>query len=123
MEQSKQNRKQKDKRGNGETEKETSTDPIKVREVVRVCPGTGNGIRPGVPVRYQVQWLEATKFLRQFPRNLTSVPSIVTGTLYVDDCFLGVLNGTNVLANPGFESGAASWNVDVPSIWTIVQNP
>ena len=63
--------------------KETGTDPIKVQGVVRVCPDTGNGIRPGVLMCYQVQWLGATKFLRQSPRNLTNVPSIVTGTPYI----------------------------------------
>jgi hypothetical protein len=45
------------------------------------------------------------------------------GTLYIDDCFLGVLNGTNILGNPGFESGNTTWNVDVPSVWSILQNP
>jgi xyloglucan-specific exo-beta-1,4-glucanase len=45
------------------------------------------------------------------------------GTIYIDDCFLGVLNGTNVLANPGFESGVTGWNVDPASPWSIVQNP
>jgi hypothetical protein len=46
-----------------------------------------------------------------------------TGTACVDDCFLGVSGGANLLANPGFESGAASWTVDSPSEWSIVQNP
>ena len=41
------------------------------------------------------------------------------GTLYVDDCFLGA--GSNTLANPGFESGATTWNVDAGSPWTILQ--
>ena len=59
------------------------TDPIKVQGVVQVCPGTGNGIRPGVLVHYQVQWLEAMKFLHQSPRNLTNIPSIVTGMPYI----------------------------------------
>ena len=76
--------KQEDGKGNQRMRKETGTDPIKVQGVVRVCLGTRNGIHPGVLVRYQVQWLEATKFLRQSPHNLTNVPSIVTGTPYVN---------------------------------------
>jgi fibronectin type 3 domain-containing protein len=47
----------------------------------------------------------------------------VAGTLYVDDCFLGVSGGTNLLANSGFESGAASWNISAPAEWSILQNP
>jgi hypothetical protein len=45
----------------------------------------------------------------------------VAGTLYIDDCFLGVANGTNVLTNPGFESGNAIWNASSP--FSILQNP
>lgn len=44
------------------------------------------------------------------------------GTLYVDDAFMGVNGGTNVLANPGFESGSASWTVG-SSVWAVLQNP
>ena len=47
----------------------------------------------------------------------------VAGTLYIDDCFLGVANGTNLLGNPGFESGNSVWAVDPANPWTIVQNP
>ena len=64
--------------------KETGTNPIKVQEVVQVCPGARNGIHPGVPMHYQVQWLGAMKFLCQSPRNLTNVSSIVAGTFYID---------------------------------------
>jgi len=31
------------------------------------------------------------------------------GTFYMDDCFLGVSGGTNLLTNPGFESGNTGW--------------
>lgn len=47
----------------------------------------------------------------------------VAGTLSIDDCFLGVSGGTNVLANPGFESGATTWGVDSggATTWAIAQ--
>ncbi len=44
------------------------------------------------------------------------------GTLYVDDAFMGVNGGTNVLANAGFESGNSVWTVG-SSIWSILNNP
>jgi fibronectin type 3 domain-containing protein len=44
------------------------------------------------------------------------------GTLYLDDAFMGVNGGTNVLTNPGFESGNTVWTVGTP-VWSIVQNP
>lgn len=44
------------------------------------------------------------------------------GTLYVDDAFMGVDGGSNVLSNPGFESGDTGWAVNIPR-WAIVQNP
>lgn len=34
------------------------------------------------------------------------------GTVYLDDTFLGVSGGTNILANPGFESGNTGWSVN-----------
>lgn len=43
----------------------------------------------------------------------------VTGTSYIDDAFLGVSGGANVLANPGFESGAPSWSISSPTIWSV----
>jgi fibronectin type 3 domain-containing protein len=46
----------------------------------------------------------------------------VAGTAYIDDCFMGVASGTNVLVNPGFESGSTSWEADSPT-FNIVQNP
>lgn len=45
----------------------------------------------------------------------------IAGTLYMDDAFLGVSGGTNVLANPGFESGNVNWGVG--TAFSIVQNP
>lgn len=44
------------------------------------------------------------------------------GTLYIDDAFMGVNGGTNVLANPGFESGSAGWTVGT-AVWSVLQNP
>jgi hypothetical protein len=48
--------------------------------------------------------------------------STIVGSVSVDDTFLGVSGGTNLLANPGFESGSTSWNVSTGSIWTIGVN-
>lgn len=44
------------------------------------------------------------------------------GTVYVDDVFVGVANGTNLLGNPTYESGATVWkdlfgNVFVTGLW------
>lgn len=39
------------------------------------------------------------------------------GTVYVDDVFLGLSGGTNLLANPGFEQKAASWAVSSTAVW------
>ena len=44
----------------------------------------------------------------------------IAGTLYIDDCFLGILNGTNILGNPGFEGGTG-WNTAAP--FSILLNP
>jgi hypothetical protein len=44
-------------------------------------------------------------------------------TCYIDDCFLGVANGTNTLTNAGFESGATTWEYTTGQNWTILQNP
>lgn len=44
------------------------------------------------------------------------------GTLYVDDAFMGVNGGSNVLTNPGFEGGNTGWTAN-PRVWAIVQNP
>lgn len=43
------------------------------------------------------------------------------GTVYLDDLFLGVAGQTNVLSNPGFESGNVSWNITNSSVWSIGQ--
>lgn len=45
------------------------------------------------------------------------------GTLIVDDCFMGVAGGTNVLSHPGFESGQTGWGIDAggASTWVIAQ--
>ncbi len=43
------------------------------------------------------------------------------GTVYVDDVFLGQSGGTNLVSNPGFESGATAWSSTGASIWAVVQ--
>lgn len=45
------------------------------------------------------------------------------GTASLDDAFLGSAGGTNVLVNPGFESGATTWGVDSggATTWVIAQ--
>ncbi len=45
--------------------------------------------------------------------------SIIVGSLSVDDVFMGVPGASNALANPGFESGSASWTVTPGTVWTI----
>ena len=45
------------------------------------------------------------------------------GTIYVDDVFLGVSGGANLLANPGFESGNTVWATNAAGTWSILQNP
>ena len=44
--------------------------------------------------------------------------STIEGTVHVDDAFLGLSVGPNLLANPGFESGTTSWSVTPGSVWT-----
>ncbi len=45
-----------------------------------------------------------------------------TGTMYIDDCFMGPSGGTNKLSNPGFESGNSAWTVGgTNNIYTILQ--
>jgi hypothetical protein len=44
-----------------------------------------------------------------------------SGTVYLDDCFLGVSAGTNKLANSGFESGNVNWSISNTSTWSIGQ--
>lgn len=43
----------------------------------------------------------------------------IAGTAYIDDVFLGVSGGSNLLANPGFEGGGTSWNVSSSTIWSV----
>jgi hypothetical protein len=43
----------------------------------------------------------------------------VAGAAYLDDCFLGVSGGTNLLANPGFESGNNNWGITNSTVWAI----
>lgn len=43
----------------------------------------------------------------------------VAGTVLVDDTFLGLDGGANLLANPGFESGGTGWTIYQPQTWTI----
>jgi len=46
--------------------------------------------------------------------------SATTGAVSLDDAFLGVAGGTNLIANPGFESGVTRWNVgSAGSVWTV----
>lgn len=45
------------------------------------------------------------------------------GTVYIDDTFLGVSGGSNLLGNPGFESGNTIWQNTSTAVWSIVQNP
>lgn len=47
--------------------------------------------------------------------------SNVAGTVYFDDCFLGIAGGGNKLANPGFEGGTASWTNTSTAVYTIFQ--
>ncbi len=42
-----------------------------------------------------------------------------SGTVYLDDAFLGISGGSNVLSNPGFESGSAGWSISNTSTWII----
>jgi hypothetical protein len=45
-----------------------------------------------------------------------------SGTVYLDDAFLGLSGGSNLLANPGFESGNVNWTYSgTPSAFSIVQ--
>jgi beta-glucanase (GH16 family) len=47
--------------------------------------------------------------------------SKTVGAVSVDDVFLGIAGGTNVLVNPGFESGTAGWNMtEAGSIWKVM---
>jgi hypothetical protein len=43
------------------------------------------------------------------------------GTVYLDDTFLGVSGGTNILVNPGFESGNNNWSNSSGATWAIGQ--
>jgi hypothetical protein len=43
------------------------------------------------------------------------------GTVYLDDTFLGVSAGTNILVNPGFESGNNYWANSSGATWAIGQ--
>jgi hypothetical protein len=45
------------------------------------------------------------------------------GTVYVDDTFMGVSSGTNVMSNPGFESGNTIWQTNAAATWSVVNNP
>lgn len=42
------------------------------------------------------------------------------GTVFLDDAFLGVSGGTNILANPSFESGSSSWSFN-GTVFTVGQ--
>jgi len=45
----------------------------------------------------------------------------VASILYLDDAFLGVSGGSNVLSNAGFESGNVNWILDTGGQYTILQ--
>jgi hypothetical protein len=49
----------------------------------------------------------------------------VAGTVYLDDAFLGLSGGSNLLSNPGFESGNVNYVISgaTPPAFSIVQNP
>ena len=42
-----------------------------------------------------------------------------SGTVFLDTAFLGISGGSNVLSNPGFESGTTGWSISNTSTWTI----
>ncbi|SDU08710.1 Beta-glucanase, GH16 family [Verrucomicrobium sp. GAS474] len=44
--------------------------------------------------------------------------STIEGTVHVDDAFLGLAVGPNLLTNPGFESGSTGWTIYSGSVWT-----
>ncbi|MET0263035.1 MAG: family 16 glycosylhydrolase, partial [Rariglobus sp.] len=46
--------------------------------------------------------------------------SAVAGTVLVDEAFLGVSGGANLLANPGFEAGNTGWTIYQPASWKIL---
>ncbi|WP_162525259.1 family 16 glycosylhydrolase [Rariglobus hedericola] len=46
--------------------------------------------------------------------------STTAGTVLIDDGFLGLSGGTNLLANPGFESGNTGWTIYQPTGWKIL---
>jgi hypothetical protein len=43
------------------------------------------------------------------------------GTVYLDDAFLGISGGSNVLTNPGFESGNTGWSISSTGVFSIGQ--
>lgn len=43
------------------------------------------------------------------------------GTVYVDDAFVGPSGGTNLVGNPGFESGNTTWLTTNASVWSVIQ--
>lgn len=44
-----------------------------------------------------------------------------SGTVYLDDTYVGISGGANRLANPGFESGTGNWSISNTSTWAIGQ--
>ncbi len=46
--------------------------------------------------------------------------SAIAGAVSIDDLFLGIPGGTNVLANPGFESGSTGWTLSAGTVWTVL---
>ena len=43
------------------------------------------------------------------------------GTVYVDDVFVGQSGGSNLVTNPGFESGPSGWTSTDATVWSVVQ--
>jgi len=49
--------------------------------------------------------------------------SNASGTMYLDDVFVGTSGGTNRVTNPGFESGVTGWTITSTNVFRILQNP
>lgn len=54
-------------------------------------------------------------------RYVISDSGNTAGTLYIDDCFMGISGGTNRLTNPGFESGNTGWGYENSTMFSIVK--
>lgn len=54
-----------------------------------------------------------------FKQPLFVIRAISAGEAYVDDCFFGLQGGSNLLTNPGFESGTDGWVNGGATIFSI----